>query len=121
MKGMKIFKRIQLYLVRMSLNSSKDSETDEGILKTIQRVEICQPLEIQKVAKVCEVVSMDYWMNLKLTKDQLHTSSKKICHILHAYFRKKEVHSKLNCMQLGQIQSTTSYNRTIFTNMNANR
>lgn len=73
----------------------------------------------ETVAKVCEVVSMDYWMNLKLTKDQLHTNSKKICHILHAYFGKKEIHSKLNCTQLGQIQTTTSYNHTIFTNTNA--
>jgi hypothetical protein len=40
-------------------------------------------------------VSMDYWMNLKLTEDQLHTNLEKICQILHAYFGKKEIHSKL--------------------------
>jgi len=97
MKGMKIFKRIQLYLVCMSLNSSKDSATDVGILKMVQRVEICQQLEIQKqLLKICEVVAMDYWMNLKLTGDQLHTNFEKICQILHAYFGKKEIHSKLN-------------------------
>ena len=62
---------------------------------------------------------MDHWMNLKLTGDQLHTNFEKICQILHAYFGKKEIHSKLNCTQLGQIQPTTSYNNTIFTNTNA--
>jgi len=39
---------------------------------------------------------MDYWMNLKLMEDQLHTNSEKICQFLHAYFGKKEMHSKLN-------------------------
>jgi hypothetical protein len=38
----------QLCPVCMSLNGSRDSETDVGILKMVQRVEICQPLEIQK-------------------------------------------------------------------------
>ena len=57
MKGMKIYKRIQLCPICMSLNGSNDSETDVGILKMVQRVEICQPLEIQnqmlKFVKLC--------------------------------------------------------------------
>jgi hypothetical protein len=48
MKGMKIYTRKQLYPVCMSLNASRDSETDVGILKMVQRVGICQPFEIQK-------------------------------------------------------------------------
>jgi len=48
MKGMKIYTRLQLYPVCMSLNGYKDSERDVGILKMVQRMEICQPLEIQK-------------------------------------------------------------------------
>lgn len=57
MKCMKIFTRMKLYLVCMSLNGSNDSETDVGILKMVQRVGICQPLEIQeqllKFVKLC--------------------------------------------------------------------
>lgn len=100
MKGMKICTRIQLYLVYMSLNSSKDSERDGGILKMVQRVEMSTAWNSRTFAKVCEVVCMDYWMNLKLMEDQLHTNSEKICQFLHAYFGKKEMHSKLNWSEL---------------------
>jgi hypothetical protein len=50
----------------------------------------------ETVAKVCEVVSRDCRMILKLMEDQLHINFETICQILQEYFRNREIHMVLS-------------------------